>query len=869
MDASDVGDDPAFALVLQRTQHAVQQQVHGVELAEAGTRVFLGRYRVERLAGRGGMGTVLTAEDTWLERKVALKIVNTPGVRQRRRLVREGRALAKLSHPNVVQVHDVELGERGEHAYVVMEYVEGTTLAGWQESKRCTTEELLDKYRQAAHGLLAAHQAGIVHRDFKPHNVLVDAAGVVKVADFGLAGASEPENDGGDAPRPIERAITAPQTQAATATEASLGLTPGYCPPEQLRGKRPTERADQFAFCVALYEALTGVLPFGSSRVVGEHERAVAEGIRSRPEAGRIPWRVLRVLERGLAVRPEDRFADMTAIIAALEPRGPRWPWITMGLVPVAAVLTAMLMPDSKVVEVDPCTYEDDELPLERWPEGGGDRGGPRAFIDERAAAYRLAWKDAREGLCRTERRGKLETTERIQAQTCLNTTAREFNLVMKLLAANDSPTDPFMAFDNLRAPKLCVLGGGRPAYGAADPLLRGEFDEVRALQLEGRNEEALPRARALHERARQLGDVVILAQVSFLVGKIEGLMYDGDSAAHDLEEASIHAETLGDDVLALDAYAELTDVAANLALDPSEGVRWELLGGAKLGRILGVHDSEVAGQYYSAVANLAYRRGDLEAALEHGERAHGLLAATVGEDGLATLVARANRAATLVAAKRAKEAIAEYEQILEIRRRRYGERHPATIADELALAHARMVAGERAQALEGLERVKALSTPATTKPLEQLEALAVARQCEILVGNSDHEAAAPTCERAFGMLPRLAGNDRGLLAMRAIVYGKQALVLVAREELEPALALLDQERELLLAVHPENAAMLAVNSSVRCMVLDALDRTSECAQSLVQGRRWYEASGRLRELTRVCEALGLDPQDLEGATER
>jgi predicted Ser/Thr protein kinase len=402
-----IENDPAFARLLQATQHAVQRQVHGIELEGSDAQVFLGRYRVEHLVGRGGMGTVLAAEDVWLERKVALKIINTPGSRERRRLVREGVALAKLSHPHVVQVHDVELGEQGKQAYVVMEYVEGTTLAGWQRSERRTIPEILDKYRQAAQGLLAAHQVGIVHRDFKPHNVLIDEAGVVKVADFGLASASDPEDGrGSGGTGAATEAITGRVARGGVATETSVGLTPGYCAPEQLRGERPTARADQFSLCVALYEALTGSLPFGSSRMPEEHDRAVAAGIGGRPEAGGIPRRVLRVLARGLAPRPEDRFADMTAIIAALAPRGSRWPWLAVGLVPTAALATAMLMPREQLVEieVDPCELEDDALPRARAPvPTEGVREGAAGFVAERAAAYRTAWKHASEGLCRGE----------------------------------------------------------------------------------------------------------------------------------------------------------------------------------------------------------------------------------------------------------------------------------------------------------------------------------------------------------------------------------------------------------------------------------------------------------------------------------
>lgn len=861
--ASD--DDPAFALLLQATQHAVQQQVHGVELSAAGEQVFLGRYRVRSLAGKGGMGTVLAAEDEWLERKVALKIVNTPGARQRRRLVREGIALAKLSHPNVVQVHDVELGQRGEQAYVAMEYVEGSTLARWQASEPRPLAEVLDKYLQAARGLWAAHQVGIVHRDFKPHNVLVDGAGVVKVVDFGLASGSDPAAEDGDddVPRAVDRAITTPQAAAATTSGTGLGLTPGYCAPEQLRGERPTAKADQFGFCAALYEALTGVLPFGSSRVPRAYEQAVAAGIGGRPEAAKIPRRVARVLARGLAPRPGDRFDDMAELVAALEPRPSRWPWVVaVALAPVAAVLTAMLMPAAQVeVEVDPCVLEDDALPLERAPEAlalrsEGAAAEAQRFVAERATAYRASWKDASEGLCRTARREGTEGPT--QAQACLGAAAREFNLVMKLVTAAGSSTDPYAAFDNLHAPTLCVLGGGRPAYGSTNPELQREFDEVRALQLEGRDDEALPRARALHQRATAVGDTAILAQVSFLMGKLELLTDQVSPARRDLEEASVHAEALGDDILAVDALAELIDVAANLALDPSDGAWWERLGEAKLRRS-GAQETEVAGQFHSAVANLAYRRGDVAAALEHGRRAHGLLALHTGEDSLATLMARTNHAVALVKAGRPKDAIAEHEEILAVRRRRYGERHPATLDDELRLSRARMEANEPEQALAGLARVEALAEPGSEDG-ELLRVYAATRRCEILANRFDFVAARPVCERASSRMPLLSREDRRHVQTMIILYAKQGLLLASEERYEEALEPLARERELLLTQVPPDAEGLAYNTSTRCAMLLALGRVDECALALEQSRQWYETSGRLDELRLVRQEAGLDP---------
>jgi serine/threonine protein kinase len=868
-----VEEDPAFRLLLQQTQHAVQKQVHGIEPSTqaAGEHVFLGRYRVESFAGKGAMGTVLAAEDVWLERRVALKLVNTPGAQQRRRLVREGISLAKLSHPNVVQVHDVELGERGEQAYVVMEYVEGSTLARWQSSKPRSPGEIIGKYLQAARGLWAAHQVGIVHRDFKPHNVLINASGVVKVADFGLASAIEPEvSEGGDVLRATVRADTAPEARAATATETSVGLTPGYCAPEQLRGERPTPRADQFALCVALYEALTGSLPFGSSRVLERYEREVAAGIGGRAEASKIPRRVYRALAQGLALQSARRFDDMSKLIAVLEPRPSQWPWAAAVLVPMAALLTRALVPSSMVeVEVDPCSRPDDELPLERSPAAAVSTT-PWEFIDARATSYRESWREASESLCRSTRRGELGSSAQAQAQACLDTAAREFNLVLKLVAAEGSTTDPFAALGNLHAPERCTQGGGRPAFGSADPALQRELDETRALQLAGRNEEALARARALHEQARAVADVVVMANVSFLIGKLESLTGAGDSAARDLEEASLHAETLGDDILALDAIAELIDVAANLSVDPAAGVRWEKLGQAKLERS-GVQSSEVAGQYYSAAANLAFRRGEFSTALEHGRHAYELLRESSGEDSIATLAARTNHAVALVGAERPREAIAEYLQILEVRRRRYGEQHITTLYDELRLARARMEAKEHEQALAGFARVEKLA-PTTTKEGERLQAFAAVRQCEVLVNRALEASgsmaqASPVCARASSMMPRLEGNDRRLVEERSILYGKQGVVLAGEGHNERALELLERERELLLLQVPTDPARLAYNTTIRCLLLHDLGRTAECAVALEQNHHWYEASGRQEDLPVVRGMVGLDRP--EGTSER
>src|ERR1700722_14732513 len=220
----------------------------------------MGRYLVLERIGEGGMGVVYKAYDPGLDRRVALK-----GLRQspdgigsdEERLVREGKAMAQLAHPNVVAVYDV--GVHDERVFVAMEFVEGQTLRAWLEPRR-SLSEVLAMFVQAGRGLCAAHDAGFVHRDFKPDNVLVGNDGRVRVVDFGLARPSTREGPTSD--RVPSAHDPAASVDASMSEHASLAGTPRYMPPEQLSGERLDARADQFAFCASLWEAVFGQPPF-------------------------------------------------------------------------------------------------------------------------------------------------------------------------------------------------------------------------------------------------------------------------------------------------------------------------------------------------------------------------------------------------------------------------------------------------------------------------------------------------------------------------------------------------------------------------------------------------------------------------------
>ena len=272
----------------------------------------LSRFRVSALLGRGAMGLVFSAYDPELDRQVAVKVLRTSrdSSRGRLQLVREARAMAKVEHPNVITVH--EAGTMGDRAYVVMEHVDGGTLRHWLDAKR-TWKQIVRAFVAAGQGLAAAHAAGLVHRDFKPSNVLVGSNGRIRVGDFGLAGTAA--NDIA-APGPGFGAAAA-TTQTLTWNGTLVG-TPAYMAPEQSVGGQVGAQADQFSFCVALYEALFDERPFEGETVTELRENIVAGRIRSSPNARRVPLRIRRALRRGLQPDPHARWPSLTALLTEL-----------------------------------------------------------------------------------------------------------------------------------------------------------------------------------------------------------------------------------------------------------------------------------------------------------------------------------------------------------------------------------------------------------------------------------------------------------------------------------------------------------------------------------------------------------------------
>ena len=327
-----------------------ESQVGKLPVFAIGDRV--GRYLVLSTLGSGGMGHVFAAYDPQLDRKIALKVLRANlGVNAKEarvRLKREAQAIAQLNHPNVVGVYDVGTTGDNEDVYIAMEFVEGDTLTSWLKKWPRTWRETLEIFHQAARGLMAAHSVGLLHRDFKPDNVLVGGDGRVRVTDFGLARSLfgiDDSNRGPTSPSDMPRANGSPLEVDLTATGTVLG-TPRYMAPEQLLGPNIDARSDQFSFCVALYEALWGHHPLRDSTSVAMLEHG--EPARPPPDASKIPASVAKAVMRGLSKERTDRFPTLAALIGELTPpvqhaRGRTLAFAAVALVVLGGATAAVL----------------------------------------------------------------------------------------------------------------------------------------------------------------------------------------------------------------------------------------------------------------------------------------------------------------------------------------------------------------------------------------------------------------------------------------------------------------------------------------------------------------------------------------------
>lgn len=552
-----------------------------------------GRYRLGAVLGRGASGVVCQAHDLQLDRRVAVKLVHTRTDREVRRVVREAQLLANVSHPNIVEVFEVGVTDGGSGSpYVVMEFIDGTTLEEWFSAQARDWREVVTVVLQAARGLWAAHQAEIVHRDFKPANVLVGRDGRVRVADFGLA---RPSYASSDTVSGIE--LTS-GSLALTPTGQTVG-TPAYMPRESFLGSS-TPASDQYALCCVLYEGLVGERLMQATSM--EDLRAALRSDVKVPARANVPRRVAAVLEKGLAHDPGRRHRDVGVLITRLEAclRPPR-------SVLVASVALAAVALGGLGLAMPPAEERCDSYP-EAW---NLDTGGSARFFEIAAelGKYEARWHQAHLGLCRGH-----STDDDAAAVRCLDRVRADAEALVALLPQLDASDHGLVASSllSLDAPEQCVDGSvpSLPAeVAAAVAELQPEVSRLRALDATTQVLAGLELSGELLPRVREANYPPMLAEVAYLHARFFELSSRYPEARDAFEEAYFVARDAQIHWRAARAASSLISTHGFHLNDLEAGHRWAAY--ARAAYEAEGFDPLEQGAYLQGVSRLAAREGD------------------------------------------------------------------------------------------------------------------------------------------------------------------------------------------------------------------------------------------------------------------
>ncbi|MBX7083454.1 MAG: serine/threonine-protein kinase [Nannocystaceae bacterium] len=669
----------------------------------------IGRYLVIERVGHGAMGVVYAAFDPELSRKIAIKVLHrSEGEAARPRLIREAQALARLSHPNVVQIYDV--GTHEGAVWVAMEFAEGRTLRQWLE-QRSPWASRLAVVCQAGRGLAAAHDVGIVHRDFKPDNVLVGDDGLARVVDFGLARAAD---GSGDEPQlPAVRSIISSGALGDETTSDSLGErmtrtgarlgTPAYMAPEQWTGGAVDARTDQFAFCVVLWEALWGRRPFAAANLAGLGYAITHGRVEPLPGDARAPAWIHRLLLQGLAVDPAQRHPDLRTLLAALahDPAQSRRR-VAVAALSVATVAGAVSVGASierSPAAVDPCAAADVALD-ELWSPSRRDAlatalrqigVGYAADTWTRVEANLEAWAGrfllARREACEATHVRHEQSEEGLDLRiACLDRGRMAFASLLDVLAGADATVleRAAEASASLPPPEECADlerlhdAAVRPeAVAMREPAaaLRAELALVRALEQAGHYGEAKSAVDALVEPVVTLSWAPLLAELRTVQGQVAMSLGDVPSAVTVLRQAQLAAIEGG-----ADRQAWLATMSLCHALAETPGAVEEARRTCELARAEGER-AHIDDRARSLTEGTRYRvevaAGDYAAARRHIESAVALREASGADDDVDFAGLLANLGTIIGIMGRPDQAAPLLRRAIELRERLQGPQHP------------------------------------------------------------------------------------------------------------------------------------------------------------------------------------------------
>jgi tetratricopeptide (TPR) repeat protein len=830
------------------------------ELLAAGD--VVGRYVVLETRGAGGMGVVYAAHDPELDRKVALKVLRERAAADtdRARFAREALALARLNHPNVVAIHDV--GTHHGRLWIAMEYIEGDTMTTWRARSTRSWREVLEVVTAAARGLAAAHAVGLVHRDFKPDNVMIDAEpkashgiGRVRVTDFGVARAVTDDWD-------IDAGTSIGSSASlATTRVGSLVGTPAYMAPEQFQGVGIDARTDQFALCLVLYEALYRHSAFAGA-TVGERAAAVLSGeVRAPPPSARVPRWLHDIVVRGLAVDPRRRFESIDALLDRLEraQRRARTRWIFAGIATLAAASVATVAIErSRAQELrERCAEAAREIEAV-WPAAREDV--ERAMLATGAAyaastfarasrgldARAAAWSDLRNEACLTGANDPSDETPSRQI-ACLDERLHEQSSVVELLAETKMDTLPLSIdavirlapIDDCRDPRKLaqVVLEREPDAVAVDRELRRKLARAATMLVLGRVDDAIEIASEVVAAADASDRRALLAEATqnYANALANRGRYEEAAAGH--RRAFAVSLGAGRDIVAINAANALAFVVGYHLRRADEAAMWIDLSRELIHRAGFAESSlESARQHHAAILNATAGRleeaiAQLHTALEMHER--------WSTDPLRHASLLNDLGAMYGLAKNPTRGLEFLERATEIREEVLGEVHPRLVGSlmNLGATYGRLERTEDALAVLGsASSIANVALPSDHPDLVHLSA----NYGTALAAVGRYEEARRQLQQGLELHRRVQSADDAVLARLHTYLGETELALgngdAARISGEQAVAL---ER----ALGPRGNS-LGNAIAVHGAALFEVGRTAEALPLLEEALREHESAG-------------------------
>lgn len=705
----------------------------------------IGHFTIVDQLGAGGMGIVYAAYDVELNRKVAIKLLRiAPEQDQsigRARLMREAQAMAQVDHTNVVTVFEV--GKHRGDVYIAMEFIDGETFGAWRTRTGARWPEVIDTLGQAARGLAAAHAEGLVHRDFKPDNVMVGRDGRVRVMDFGLVrsegepGPTSPlkadsdaefEVSGADAPiegfGPDGGALAATSSAGLTRAGSIVG-TPAYMAPEQFKREPTDARTDQFSFCVTLWEALFDERPFkgDSLLALGMH---VTEGTRKpAPKGTGVPAWLLRLCERGLSTDRCERFESMQALLDAIESgrRQSKRRRLALGGATLLLAATGMWAANGVAERrrIQACetagravgeVWNDEAATRLRHAfEPLGEEASARTLasattlLDHRAGA----WSSARTASClKAAVDGDRSEDMRERATWCLDDHKQILSATLEAVAGSPERTVLFQFVpalselgsvdDCLDEDALRVRALPPPSERSRVTALRGELATLDALLLTAQFESAVEAAQALDARPDAATWAPFHADLSLRLGRALSGKGDLDAAESRLVDGYLEAVDSQSVDIASATALELAGLLGVQRQEPTRGMLWM--------RLAEVHE-RARGQTPLRRAGQLHRRSSLLRQLKRFDEAEAgyleavaLLEANLGPAHLLVARTRNNLGNLYEELSRFGEAMTQFETAIAIRRETLGDSHPDVAQSLVGIANTLGAKGDHEEAL-------------------------------------------------------------------------------------------------------------------------------------------------------------------------